>query len=66
MVMVRVFQLVIFFVSNHRNCLGKDCVRRLLSIRSELLLNADQSRKSVLPRLVLIMDSTSQARPRRH
>ena len=50
MVKVRVFLLGILFVSNHR---------------SELLLNADQSRKSVLHRLVLIMDSTSQAHPRR-
>ena len=65
---VRVFLLGILFVSNHRNCSRKDCVRHLLSIRSdsELLLNADQSRKSVLHRLVLIIDSTSQARPRRH
>ena len=52
---------LILFVSNHLNCLGKD--RRLLSIPRELLLTADHEIwKSVLHRLVLIMDCTSPER----
>ena len=50
--------LGILYVSKHLNCSGKERFRHLLSIPGELLLTADQSRKSVLHRLVLIMDRT--------
>ena len=63
MVMVRVFMLGILFISNHLNCSGKELFRRLLSIPSEVLLIADQSRKFVLHRLVLITDHTSRTHP---
>ena len=55
---VRVFLLGILFISNHLNRSCKERFRRLLSIPSELLLTPNQSRKSVLHRLVLIMDHT--------
>ena len=60
MVMVRVFigLLGIIFISNHLNCSGKERFRRFLSIPGEFLLIEVQSRKSVLHRLVLIMDHT--------
>ena len=45
-------------MSKHLNCSGKERFRHLLSIPGELLLTADQSRKSVLQGLVLIMDLT--------
>ena len=50
--------LGIFYGSKHLNCSGKKRFRHLLSIPGELLLTADQSRKSVLHRLALIMDRT--------
>ena len=58
MVMVRVFLFGIIFISNHLNCSGKERFRCLLSIPGELLLTADQGRKSVSHRLVLVMDHT--------
>ena len=66
MVMVRLFLLGILFISNHLKCSGKALFRRLLSIPSEVLLIADQSRKFVLQRFVLIMDHTSRTHPQRH
>ena len=56
--MVRVFLLGILYVSKHLNCSGKDRFRHLLSIPGELLLTKDQSRKSVLQRLVFVKDHT--------
>ena len=53
-----------------KNCSGKELFRRLLSaIPSELLLTADQSRTSVLHRIVLIvhqphLPGTPSSRPR--
>ena len=56
--MVRAFLFGIIFISNHLNCSGKERFRCLPSIPGELLLIADQSRKSVSHRLVLVMDHT--------
>ena len=39
-------------ISNHLNCSSRELFRRLLSIPSEVLLIADQTRKVVLHRLV--------------
>ena len=39
---------MILFVSNHLNCSGKELFRRFLCIPRELLLTADQSKKSAL------------------
>ena len=61
MAMVRAFPAVakgIRYVFKLLNCSGKERFRHLLSIPGELLLTADQSRKSVLHKLVLIMDRT--------
>ena len=61
MAMVRVFLLGIHFISNHLNCSSKEPFRRLLSIPSEVLLIADQTRKLVLQRPVGHLPDTPSA-----
>ena len=61
MAMVRVFLLGIHFISNHLNCSSKELFRPLLSIPSEVLLIADQTRKLVLQRPVGHLPDTPSA-----
>ena len=61
MAMVRVFLLGIHFISNHLNCSSKELFRRQLSIPSEVLLIADQTRKLVLQRPVGHLPDTPSA-----